>query len=144
MTQIFKSKVDYNKLKSKEKESYNFHKFASTLAEYGYDCERLFNDSEGADFIAISNDHKKIIKLQNKSTNIGLSKKYMGKDIYVIFRSSDYLYCFPHDELIEWIPNNNLNYLNTKSWQKKGIYNITDTTNKKLMKYLKNYRIKIS
>jgi hypothetical protein len=50
------NKVDYNKLNSKQKENYNFHKVASALADYGYNSLRLNDDWQGADFIAISGE----------------------------------------------------------------------------------------
>jgi hypothetical protein len=43
--------VDYKDLKAKQKENYNYHKISSKLADYGYTTIRLFNDSEGVDFL---------------------------------------------------------------------------------------------
>ena len=80
-------KVDYNKLNSKQKENYNFHKVASALADYGYDSMRLNNDWQGADFIAVKNDEMLKIQLKGKDGNIsyynngaitGYSKKVRG------------------------------------------------------------------
>lgn len=45
----------YDKLNSKAKETYNFHKMAAILADYGYNCIWLSNDWNGADFIAVHN-----------------------------------------------------------------------------------------
>jgi len=46
-------KIQYKALNARQKENYNYHKIASALAEYGYDCMRLNNDWEGADFIGL-------------------------------------------------------------------------------------------
>ncbi|MDA9183252.1 hypothetical protein N9O26_00800 [Flavobacteriaceae bacterium] len=37
-------KIHYKDLNSRQKENYNYHKVASALADYGYDCMRLNND----------------------------------------------------------------------------------------------------
>ena len=60
-------KVDYDSLNARQKENYNYHKVASALADYGYDCMRLNNDWEGADFIAVKDE--KMLKVQLKSRN---------------------------------------------------------------------------
>ena len=57
-------KINYKLLKAKQQENYNYHKVASKLADYGYDCMRLNNDWEGADFIGININGKDIIKYQ--------------------------------------------------------------------------------
>ena len=41
-------KVKYNELNAKQKENFNYHKVASSLADYGYDSMRLNNDWQGA------------------------------------------------------------------------------------------------
>ena len=60
-------KIQYKSLNARQKENYNYHKIASALAEYGYDCMRLNNDWEGADFIAVKNDE--MLKVQLKEIN---------------------------------------------------------------------------
>ena len=49
-------KINYSDLNARQKENYNYHKLASVLADYGFDCMRLNNDWQGADFIAVHND----------------------------------------------------------------------------------------
>ncbi len=44
--------IKYEELSSKGKEIYNIQKLCSLLAEYGFECQRLINDSEGPDIIA--------------------------------------------------------------------------------------------
>ena len=61
-------KVNYNKLNSKQKENYNFHKVAAALAEYGYNSMRLNDDWQGADFIAVNGDEMLKIQLKGRFT----------------------------------------------------------------------------
>lgn len=44
-------KIEYKNLNSKQKENYNFQKASTKLADYGYNCLRLSDDWNGADFI---------------------------------------------------------------------------------------------
>jgi hypothetical protein len=62
------NKIKYIDLNARQKENYNYHKIASALAEYGYDCMRLNNDWQGADFIAVHNDGEQMLKIQLKVT----------------------------------------------------------------------------
>ena len=79
-------KIKYKELNAKQKENYNFHKVASVLADYGYDCMRLNNDWEGADFIAVKGDDMLKVQLKGRLT---LDKKYIDKDIYIVFLEDD-------------------------------------------------------
>ena len=45
-------KIPYKDLNSRQKENYNFQKVAGELADYGFNCLRLTDDWQGADFIA--------------------------------------------------------------------------------------------
>jgi len=76
-------RINYDKLNARQKENYNYHKVASALADYGYDCMRLNNDWQGADFIAVKGDDMLKVQLKARFT---LDKKYIGKDIYIGFR----------------------------------------------------------
>ena len=90
-------KVNYSELNARQKENYNYHKIASALAEYGYDCMRLNNDWQGADFIAVHNDGAKMMKIQLKG-RFTLDKKYLKKDIYVAFIENDKIKIFFHNK----------------------------------------------
>ena len=65
-----------------QKENYNYHKVASSLADYGYDSMRLNNDWEGADFIAVKGDDMLKIQLKGRLT---VDKKYLNKDLHISF-----------------------------------------------------------
>ena len=49
---MYCQKVEYNSLNSRQKETRNFHVLAGKLAEYGFECIRINDDWEGADFLA--------------------------------------------------------------------------------------------
>ena len=109
-------KVKYTSLNSREKENYNFHKVASALADYGYDSMRLNNDWQGADFIAVKGDE--IIKVQLKG-RFTVDKKYIGKDIYVVFLEDNIVRLYNHDKAVSVL---NDGVLNSTSWDEKGAY----------------------
>ena len=92
-------KIDYNALNARQKENYNYHKVASALADYGYDCMRLNNDWEGADFIAVKDDEMLKVQLKARFT---LSKKYIGKEIFIAFREDNDVYIFDHDKAVNF------------------------------------------
>ncbi len=47
-----KDRIQYANLNAKQKETYNFQKFSSILADYGFATLKLNDDWNGADFIA--------------------------------------------------------------------------------------------
>ena len=71
-------KISYNKLSTRQKENYNFQKVASALSDHGYQCIKLSDDWQTADFIAQHIDGKTFIKVQLKA-GLTISKKYLGK-----------------------------------------------------------------
>ena len=117
-------KVKYTSLNSREKENYNFHKAASALADYGYDSMRLNNDWQGADFIAVKGNE--MIKVQLKS-RFTVDKKYIGKDIYVVFLEDNIVRLYNHDKAVSVL---NDGVLNSTSWVEKGAYSWGKTPKK--------------
>jgi hypothetical protein len=109
-------KVDYNKLNSKQKENYNFHKVASALADYGYNSLRLNDDWQGADFIAINGDNMIKIQLKGRFT---IDKKYIGKEIYIAFIENNIIKLYIHDEAVNMLSEN---IIKSKSWREKDGY----------------------
>ena len=114
-------KIKYKELNAKQKENYNFHKVASALADYGYDCMRLNNDWEGADFIAVKGDDMLKVQLKGRLT---LDKKYIDKDIYIAFLENDEVKLYSHDEVFELFPKKSRQSV---SWQKDGSYSLGKT-----------------
>lgn len=115
------NKIDYNKLNARQKENYNYHKIASSFAEYGYDCMRLNNDWEGADFIAVKDDEMIKVQLKGRFT---IDKKYWKKDIYIAFRENDKNRIYKHDDAVNKIPEHTKN---SKSWAESGLYSWNKT-----------------
>jgi hypothetical protein len=106
-------KVNYNKLNSKQKENYNFHKVAAALAEYGYNSMRLNDDWQGADFIAVNGDEMLKIQLKGRFT---ISHKYKNKDIYVAFIENGNVKLYHHDDAYSLVKEHTKK---TKSWKMK-------------------------
>ena len=115
-------KIDYEQLNSRQQENHNFHTLAAILATYGFNCMRLSDDWEDADFIAQHIDGKTFLKVQLKG-RLSINKKYKEKKLYIGFKdkSSGHCYLYPHDRV--------MNYLlkvadigSTQSWKKKGEY----------------------
>ena len=50
------TKINYGELNARQKEIYNFQKVASLLADYGFNCIKLSDDWQGADFLAYHKD----------------------------------------------------------------------------------------
>ena len=61
-----KERAVYEDLNSRQQENYNFQKLAGVLAEFGYNCIRLSDDWEGADFLALHNDGATTLRVQLK------------------------------------------------------------------------------
>ena len=53
---------------SKQVETYNFHKAASVLVEYGFDCIRTWDAWEGADFLAHRQESGETLTVQLKTS----------------------------------------------------------------------------
>lgn len=113
-------KINYKELNSKQKENYNFQKIAAHLADYGFNCLRLSDDWQGADFIACHINGNQFLKVQLKGRLI-VNKKYEGKEIYVAFHEDKTWYLYPHDKVRDEILEFGL-IANTLSWTVKGGY----------------------
>lgn len=116
-------KVAYNDLNARQKEIYNFQKVASLLADYGYNCIKLADDWQGADFLAYHFSGDKTLKIQLKS-RLAINRNYENKGLFVAFPNGDDWYLVEHDRLVEII-REKTNWLNTRSWidNNSGLYN---------------------
>ncbi len=131
--------VNYNKLNPRQKEIYNFQRVSALFAEYGYTTIKLSDDWMGADFLAISFDGNRTLKVQLKG-RLTFEKKYQSKDIFICFndKSESSWYLYPHDILLKkYLPK----FKNTKSWNKDdGKYHFpTLTAEARVM--LEKYRL---
>lgn len=113
-------KIEYDNLNSRQQENYNFHKISAHLADYGYNCLRLSDDWQGADFIACHIDGNTFLKVQLKG-RLTIQKKYCGKDIYVAFFHKGDWYVYPHDDMMNLLIAAKL-MVGTKSWEETGGY----------------------
>ena len=114
------SRVNYGELSAKQKETYNFQKVASLLAEYGFNCIKLSDDWQGADFLAYHKDGEHTLKVQLKGRMV-IDRKYIGKDLYMCFRVSDLWHLVLHDELIRIVEETMPDTFETLSWA-RGTY----------------------
>ena len=112
-------KVNYSELNSRQKEVFYFQKVAGMLADYGYNCLKLSDDWQGADFLAYHKDGKETLRVQLKS-RLHISKIYSGKDLYMCFPLHDRWYLIKHDQL-ERLVGSHTN-LTSKSWKDVGGY----------------------
>jgi hypothetical protein len=113
-------KVSYDQLNSRQRENYNFQKVAAHLADYGFNCLRLSDDWQGADFIASHIDGVTFLKVQLKS-RLNVDEKYSGKNIYIACCINGTWYLYPHDELRDLLVANG-KMTGTTSWDEKGGY----------------------
>ena len=135
-------RVDYAKLGPKQREIYNFQQVASLLAEYGFNCIKLDDDWQSADFLAYHKDGDQTLKVQLKS-RVSINKKYVGKDLYMAFpirrRSQPQprppWYIVPHDELVD-IVRETTNWLTSKTWSEQGEYH-SDSPSRAILKRLR-------
>jgi hypothetical protein len=130
--------IKYNELNSKQKELYNFQKLAGLLADYGYNCIKLADDWEGADFLAYHNDGSQTHKIQLKG-RLAIAKKYLEKDIHIAFPMKSEWYIVPHETLILLV-STHTNWLNTSSWKDAGQYNSANP-NLELIASIQKYRV---
>lgn len=129
------NKIDYNDLNAKAKEMYNFQKFSSVLADYGYTTMWLNNDWKGADFIAVHIDGETTLKVQLKG-RFSFMKKYVSKNILIAFIENGNYYIYPHDKLLE-----QLNFTQTdNTWIKHGKWSCPRLT-KKNKEILEEYKL---
>ncbi|MBX9345636.1 MULTISPECIES: hypothetical protein [Chromobacterium] len=130
--------VAYKQLNARQKENYNFQKLAAALADYGFNCLRLTDDWEGADFIACHVDGQTFLKVQLKG-RLAFDRKYCGKNIHIAFRDGDHFYLYPHDVLLNDVMALGL-VKGSDSWEQKGTYHFSSLSQKQL-NLLRPYRI---
>ena len=129
-------RVEFKKLSPKQKEIYNFQKSAAVLAEYGFNCIKLADDWQGADFLAYHKDADTTLKVQLKS-RLGIDKKYEGKEIWMNFPIKGVWHLVPHDTLLEFVPDA---WKKSESWLKGGKYT-TANPSRELREKLRPYAL---
>ncbi len=107
--------VPYDSLTPKQQEIYNFQKVAAVLADYGFNCIKLDDDWEGADFLAYHRDGQ-TLKVQLKG-RLTIRQDYWNKDLIICFPHKEDWYFVPHNKLLEIIWQVAPHWLESKSWQ---------------------------
>jgi len=138
--QITFSKIQYNRLNSRQRENYNFQKVSAILADYGFVTMRLSDDWQGADFIA-QHVSGSFLKVQLKG-RLEINKKYIDKEIWMCFLAldGDGCYLFSHDEVKDWLLRNTT-IGESKSWLQNGVYN-WGKPNASIKDFLETHRLR--
>ena len=113
-------RATYSELNSRQKENYNIQKVAARMADYGFNCLRLTDDWQGADFIACHIDGETFLKVQLKGRLV-IDKKYLGKGIHIAFVLGDDCYIYDHDALVRHLDENGLIGAESVTWHEKGL-----------------------
>ncbi|TSE07984.1 hypothetical protein [Aquimarina algiphila] len=93
------NRIDYAELNARQKESFNFHKIAAKLSDFGFNSMWLTDDWRGADFISVHKDGNLMLKVQLKG-RFTVDSKYLDKEIYITFSDHNMTwYLYPHDKL---------------------------------------------
>lgn len=111
-------RIEYAELNSRQKEIYNFQKVAALLADYGFNCIKLTDDWQGADFLAYHKDGMDTLRVQLKS-RISIYQKYVEKGLHMAFPARGNWYLVEHDVLVELV-RESTNWLETSSWRNDG------------------------
>jgi hypothetical protein len=107
--------IKYVELTAKQKELFNFQKIAAALADYGYNCIKLADDWQGADFLAYHRDNANTLKVQLKS-RLTIHAKYQEKGIWIAFPYKDSWYLIDHDRLVDKV-GEHTDWLETVAWK---------------------------
>ncbi len=130
--------IAFSELTAKQREIYNFQKVASLLADYGFNCIKLDDDWQGADFLAYHKDGSTTLKVQLKS-RLTICRKYQDKDLYVAFPANGRWYLLPHDDLVQ-IAGETTTWLQSQSWTGDGLYS-RDKPSKRMLDRLSSHAL---
>ena len=131
-------RIQYQELNPKQQEIYNFQKVAAVLADFGFNCIKLADDWQGADFLAYHKDGGQTLKVQLKG-RLYISKQYEGKEIYMTFPIDGNWYLVAHDELLKIIASSTP-WLKSLSWIEGGAYG-AKSPSKALIEAIQEYRL---
>ena len=135
-------RIEYDDLNPKQKEIHNFQKVAANLADYGFNCIKLSDDWQGADFIAYHKDGNETLKVQLKA-RLTIDKKYADKNLFMAFpvvkQHNKNWYLIEHDELVDLI-SQHTQWLDSNSWLEQGHYS-SSSPNKILLSALESTKL---
>lgn len=114
---------------SKATETYNFHKAAGVLAEYGFDCVRVVNDWRGADFIAYHATKRVALPVQLKSCLIISENLLDHPELYFCFtldKTGGNWYLIQYGRLHDIVLQSAPQWFKSKTWlTKRGFFKYT-------------------
>ncbi|MGH1561437.1 hypothetical protein [Mumia sp. DW29H23] len=116
-------RVSYVDLNAKQKEIFNFQKVAALLADYGFNCIKLADDWQGADFLAYHFAWEHTLRVQLK-TSLTIGTKYAGKGLHMAFHIKGLWHIVDHDTLVD-LCGQHTSYLDTAAWKDNGLYTTT-------------------
>lgn len=131
-------KIPYTQLNGKQKELFNFQKIAATFADYGFNCIKLADDWQGADFLAYHFNGETTLRIQLKS-RLTISTKYQSKGLWIAFPFDHQWYLIEHDVLIDLV-RDKTTWLTSLAWSDKGLYHST-SINPSLLDALSEYQL---
>lgn len=131
-------KIAYDKLNARQREQFNFQKIAATLADYGFNCIKLSDDWQGADFLAYHVDGTTTLRVQLKS-RVAIMQKYCGKNIWMAFPHDEVWYLIEHDRLVEKV-GANTTWLTSSAWLDGHEYK-SKSINPELLASLADYKL---
>ena len=113
-------KIIYEALTPRQQEIFNFQKIAGLLADYGFNCIKLADDWQGADFLAYHKDRTDTLKVELKP-RLTIDRKYIGQGLWMAFPLDLRWYLIEHDTLVR-LAGALTPWLTTSSWRVKGCY----------------------
>ena len=131
-------KIKYSDLNSRQKEIFNFQKVDGLLADYGFNCIKITDDWQGADFLAYHTNGSNTLKVQLKS-RLSIAQKYIGKSLFMAFPINGAWHLIEHDELVAILEKHTA-WLKSDSWRKCGAYS-SNQPNKKLITVLQDTKL---
>jgi hypothetical protein len=131
-------KIAYDKLNARQKEQFNFQKIAATLADYGFNCIKLSDDWQGADFLAYHVDGTTTLRVQLKS-RLDIKQKYRDKNIWMAFPHNKAWYLIEYDRLVEKV-GATTKWLTSCSWLNDHGYS-SGSINPELLASLAEYKL---
>jgi frataxin-like iron-binding protein CyaY len=131
-------KICYDSLNARQKELFNFQKIAATFADYGFNCIKLTDDWQGADFLAYHVDGTTTLRVQLKS-RLAIQKKYRDKKVWMAFPHKGYWYLIEYDRLVYKV-GKATDWLKSSSWKNEHGYS-SKSINRALLSSLAENKI---
>ncbi len=131
--------INYMELNAKQKEIYNFQKLSGILADYGFNCIKLADDWQGADFLAYHKDGQDTLRIQLKA-RLTIKKHYQNKELYIAFPHKENWYVIEHDELLKFVEEVSPSWLQSDSWIKQNGYS-SNSPSRIMLQKLEIYKL---